>query len=171
MELLSGGGGLLSVEYGTVFWTTLAFVIVLILLKKMAWGPILKALKEREESIERSLSEAEEARQEMANLNSDNERMMKEARVERDAMLKEAREMGDQAIADAKAKAKEEADKMVENARVAIQNEKAAAMSDIKNQVAGLSIEIAEKVVKERLQGDAEQQKLVESLMNDVNLS
>lgn len=171
MELLSGGGGLLSVEFGTVFWTTLAFVIVLILLKKMAWGPILKALKEREEHIERSLSEAEEARQEMANLNSDNEKMMKEARVERDAMLKEAREMGDQAIADAKTKAKVEADKMVENARVAIQNEKAAAITDIKNQVAGLSIEIAEKVVKERLQGDEQQQKLVQSLMNEVNLS
>jgi F-type H+-transporting ATPase subunit b len=163
--------GLLSVSLGTVFWASISFLIVLILLKKMAWKPILQALKDREESIENALSEAEKARSEMANLQSDNEKFLKEARIERDHILKEAREMRDSMITDAKGKAQGEADKMIESAREAIENEKNAAIADMKAQVASLSLDIAEKVIRQKLSDDSQQQLLVEGMLNDVKLN
>ena len=163
--------GLLSVSLGTVFWASISFLIVLILLKKMAWKPILQALKDREESIENALSEAEKARSEMANLQSDNEKFLKDARIERDHILKEGREMRDSMVADAKGKAKEEADKMIESAREAIENEKNAAIADMEAQVASLSLDIAEKVIRQKLSDDSQQQQLVEGMLNDVKLN
>lgn len=163
--------GLLSVSLGTVFWASISFLIVLILLKKMAWKPILQALKDREESIENALSEAEKARSEMANLQSDNEKFLKDARIERDHILKEGREMRDSMVADAKGKAKEEADKMIESAREAIENEKNAAIADMKIQVASLSLDIAEKVIRQKLSDDSQQQVLIEGMLNDVKLN
>jgi F-type H+-transporting ATPase subunit b len=163
--------GLLSVSLGTVFWASISFLIVLILLKKMAWKPILQALKDREESIENALSEAEKARAEMANLQSDNEKFLKEARIERDHILKEARNMRDSMVADAKNKAQDEADKMIESAREAIENEKNAAIADMKAQVASLSLDIAEKVIRQKLSDDSQQQQLVEGMLNDVKLN
>lgn len=164
-------GELLTVEIGTVFWASLAFIIVLLILRKAAWSPILKGLREREESIEDSLREAEKARQEMTNLKSDNEKMIQEARAERERVMQEARSVGDSIVADAKAKAKVEADRLVESAREAIKNEKAAAMNDLKNQVAELSIDIAEKVVRGHLANDESQKQLLESLVKDVDLN
>ena len=148
-----------------------SFTIVLILLRKYAWKPIIGGLKSREESIENALNEAERARAEMAELQSSNEALLKEARVERDTILKEAREMRDQMIADAKSQAKEAADKMTADAREAIHNEKQAAMTELKNQVGQLSLQIAEKVIKAEL-GDSDKQKaLVNTLLDDVKLN
>ena len=164
-------GGLLTVEIGTVFWASLAFIIVLLILRKAAWGPILKGLREREVTIEESLRQAEKARQEMTNLKSDNEKMIKEARQERERVMQEARDMGDSIIAESKAKAKAEGDRLVESAREAIKNEKASAMNELKNQVASLSIDIAEKVVRGHLANDENQKQLVDSLVKDADLN
>ena len=142
-------GALLTPAAGVVIWTTIAFLTVLFILRKFAWKPILKGLKDREESIDNALGAAERARNEMANLQADNERLLQEARVERDRILKEARDMRDAMVNDAKGKAQEEADRMIAAAREAIANEKNRAVAELKNQVANLSIEIAEKLVKE----------------------
>ena len=111
---------LLTPAFGTVVWSTIAFLVVMFLLRKMAWGPILTALNEREESIATALNEADKARSEMTALQADNDRLLQEARAERDAMLREAREMADKVVAEAKAKAKDEASREAENARQAI---------------------------------------------------
>ncbi len=162
---------LLDVSIGTVAWASIAFILVLVLLKKFAWKPILESLKEREESIENALNEADKARQEIGNLKSENEDLLKEARAERDQILKEAREVKESMITDAKNTAKEEGDRMIANAREAIENEKNAAMAELKNQVATLSIEIAEKVVGKNLSDDEKQQDLVENLVENVKLN
>jgi F-type H+-transporting ATPase subunit b len=162
---------LLSVSAGTVFWATVSFIIVLVILKKFAWRPILDGLRSREESIENALNEAKKAREEMASLRSSNEQMQKEARAERDQILKEARETKDQIVAEAKETASEVAEKLVENAKLEIENQKKAALVEIKNQVGTLSIEIAEKLVRETLSNDEKQQSLVNSLLKDVKLN
>ncbi|WP_196895709.1 F0F1 ATP synthase subunit B [Aureivirga marina] len=154
-----------------VFWTTIIFVVFFFILKKVAWKPILTAVKNREDSINNALAAAEEARKEMANLKADNERILNEARAERDAMLKEAREMKDNMINEAKEQAQTEASKLIEQAQVAIQNEKNAAIADLKGQVAEISLEIAEKVVKSELSDDKKQLELVNSLVKDVTLN
>jgi F-type H+-transporting ATPase subunit b len=164
MDLVTPGIGLL-------FWTTLVFIILVVLLSKFAWKPILGAVKAREESIDNALKSAEKAREEMANLNADNERILKEARAERDALLKEAREMKDAIIAEAKNSATKEADKVMLAAKEAINNEKMAALTELKNTVGSLSLEIAEKVLKSELASDEKQQELVKSLLNDVSLN
>lgn len=164
-------GALLSPALGVVFWATIAFLAVMFILKKMAWKPILKALKDREESIDNALSAAERARNEMANLQADNERLLQEARVERDRMLKEARDMRDSMVSDAKGKAQEEADRMITSAREAISNEKNRAISELKNQVANLSIEIAEKLIRTNLSGDAQNQELAQKLAEEAKLN
>ena len=128
-------------------------------------------MKEREIKIESALEASENARKEMALLKSQNEDLRKEALVERDALLKEAREVKDKIIAEAKAKATVEADRVVENARETIKNEKMAAISELKNQVATLSIEIAEKIVKEKLSSDEKQKTLVDGLVEEINLN
>ncbi|MDG1063561.1 MAG: F0F1 ATP synthase subunit B [Flavobacteriaceae bacterium] len=156
---------------GLFFWQTLLFVTLLFLLKKYAWKPILDAVNEREEGIKKALESAEQAKEEMANMNADNEKLLKEARAERDAMLKEAREIKSKLIGDAKDEAKVEADKLMTQAQAAIESEKKAAIAEIKEQVASLSLDIAEKVIKEALSKDDQQQKLVKNLLDDTTLN
>jgi F-type H+-transporting ATPase subunit b len=156
---------------GLIFWTSLVFIILLFLLAKFAWKPILKAVKEREDKIETALETAETARKEMAALKSQNEDLRKQALTERDSLLKEAREMKDKIVAEAKNTAKEEGERIIDSAREAIKNEKMAAVTEIKNQVATLSIEIAEKIVKEKLSSDEKQKTLVDGLVNEINLN
>ena len=162
---------LVTPGFGLVFWTGITFLILLFLLRKFAWKPILGAVSEREDSIKNALLEADKARQEMENLKSDNEKILKEARTERDAMLKEARDIKNNMISEAKDEAKAQANKIIEQAKTTIQNEKLAAITDLKNQVADLSINIAEKVVKEQLSNKDKQEKLVESMLNEVKLN
>ena len=155
---------------GLFFWQTVIFVILIFLLKKYAWKPILDAVNEREEGIKNALLSAEKAKEEMASLQSDNEATLKKARAERDSLLKEAREIKQQLIDDAKNEAQSEAKKIISQAQETIQNEKKAAISDLKNQVATLSIDIAEKVLKEKLSDDKTQMNLVKDLVKDVTL-
>ena len=147
------------------------FVLLVLLLKKYAWKPILDAVNEREKGIKNALESAQRAKEEMANLKADNDKLLKEARAERDSMLKEARDIKNKMINEAKDEAKAEADKLMVQAQAAIENEKKTAISEIKNQVAGLSLEIAEKVIKQNLTTDDKQQKLVKSLLEDSSLS
>lgn len=162
---------MLSVSIGTVLWTTIAFLIVLFLLVKFAWKPILASLKDREDSIQNALDAADKAKKEMESLQADNEKLLNEARVERDAMLKEARETKNKIVAEAKDKAKEEADNIIANAREAIQNEKMAAITEMKNQVAKFSIEIAEKILQDELSAKGKQEALIENAISDINLN
>jgi F-type H+-transporting ATPase subunit b len=160
--------GLLSVSVGTVFWASIAFIAVLVILKKMAWGPILRTLEEREQGIANALKQAELAKEEMASLKSGNEQLLKEAREERDRILKEAKEIGDRMRAEAKDRAAQEGAVMLANAQREIETQKKAAIQELKNQVASLSIQIAEQLVKDKL-SDAEKQnalnsKLIEEL-------
>ena len=152
---------------GLFFWQTVLFVLLVLLLKKFAWKPILNAVNEREQGIKDALDSAQKAKEEMANLQADNEKLLKEARAERDAMLKEARDIKNKMISDAKDEAKVETDKMVAQAQAAIESEKKAAIADLKNQVATLSLNIAEKVVKQNLATDDKQQELVKSLLEE----
>ena len=156
---------------GLIFWTSLVFIILLFLLGKFAWKPILSSVKERETKIESALEASKKAREEMAALKSQNEDLRKEALVERDTLLKEAREMKDKIVAEAKNTAKEEGERVIESAREVITNEKMAAVTEIKNQVATLSIEIAEKIVKEKLSTDEKQKTLVDGLVKEINLN
>lgn len=162
---------LVTPAIGLLFWMVISFGIVFFLLKKYAWKPILDMLKERETSIQDALDAAQRAKQEMANLKSDNERILMEARNDRDIMLKEARETKDAIINEAKSKASVEADRLIKIAREAIQNEKMAAITELKNQVATLSIDIAEKVIKNQLANDDKQKALVAELLKDVKLN
>jgi len=155
---------------GLFFWQTVIFIFLILLLKKFAWKPILDAVNEREEGIKNALLSAEKAKEEMASLQSDNEETLKKARSERDSLLKEAREIKQQLIDEAKSEAKSEAKKIISQAQETIQNEKNAAIVDLKNQVAGLSIDIAEKVLKEKLSDDKSQMKLVKDLVKEVTL-
>ena len=164
MELVTPGIGL-------IVWTSLAFLIAWFILGKFAWKPILKALGDRERSIEEALESAERAKREMAELKSKNDDLLKEARKERDEILKEARETRDMVIGEAKNKAKEEADKIVAGARETIRNEKMAAVTELKNQVAVLSIEIAERILQDELSDSTKQKSLVDNLMDDVKLN
>jgi F-type H+-transporting ATPase subunit b len=157
-------------ELGTIIWTTIIFLLLLVLLRAFAWKPILQALKAREESIKGSLESAEDARREMERLKADNETIMQEARAERDELLHEARDARDKMIAEAKKQAKTEADKIIEKARTGIEREKVMAINDIRNQIASLSVEIAEKILGEQLKDNKEQNKLIEKLLDDMNL-
>ncbi len=164
MELLTPGIGL-------VFWTTLSFLVVLFLLKKMAWKPILNALKEREESITEALKAADKAKFEMAELKAGNKKLMNEARVERDALLKEARETKNKIVADAKEAAKAEANKIIASAQETIENEKKAAISELKDQVAQLSVDIAEKIIKKELSDQAKQDDLIKTSIEGFKMN
>jgi F-type H+-transporting ATPase subunit b len=164
MDLITPGLGL-------VFWTVITFLILLIILKKFAWKPILGAVSEREESIKNALLSAENARKEMQNLQSDNQRILQEARLERDAMLKDAREMKEKMVADAKNEAQAQGLKMIEQAKAAIEGEKNAALAQLKSHVATLSLEIAEKLLKDELSNKEAQVKLVEKMLGDAKLN
>lgn len=164
-------GALLSPAFGTVIWASIAFIVVLLLMRRMAWGPILKALSDREESITAALNEAEKARQEMAALSDENERLLKEARKERDSILTEARETATQMVAEARAKAQAEADRDLANARDAIAVERKAAVAELKAEVASLSIDIAERLMRQQLERNDEQQQLVNKLIDESPLN
>lgn len=158
-------------DFGLLFWTGIVFCSLLFLLAKFAWKPILKAVQDREESINSALKSAEAAKAEMASLQSNNEQLLKAAREEREAMLKEARAMRDKTIADAKGAASEEAAKVLEAARAQIHNEKMAAMTEVKNQVAQLAIDMSERILRAELK-DAEAQKaMVDRAMQDVKMN
>ncbi|WP_298485297.1 F0F1 ATP synthase subunit B [uncultured Maribacter sp.] len=146
-------------------------IVLIFLLGKFAWKPILNAIEGREEGIKDALEAAENAKKEMQNLQADNDRLLKEARAEREAMLKEAREIKDKMISDSKEQAQVEGDKIIKQAQAAIEGEKKAALADIKNQVGSLSVEIAEKVIKEQLSDKDKQLKLVEGLLGDIKLN
>ena len=156
---------------GLLFWMTLTFLILLFLLAKFAWKPILTAINEREVTIVDSLNQAKLAKQEVENLKAENEIIIREAKVERDQILKEARDIRDRIVGEAKGLAKTEADKMIESARQTIQAEKSAAVSDIKSQIGTLSINIAESILKQKLDNDGAQDALVANILNTSNLN
>ena len=162
--------GFVTPDYGTIFWMLIIFGIVMIILKKFAWGPILKALNARESSIADALNSAEKARKEVAGLKAANDQIIAEARKEKDIILKEAREIKDRIVAEAKAQANAETQKGLEYARLQILAEKTEAINDIKKQVAELSVMIAEKVLKKQLDDPRNQEKLVEELLKDLKL-
>ena len=156
---------------GLFFWQSLLFIGLVLLLRKFAWKPILNSIEGREEGIKDALEAAENAKKEMQNLQADNDRLLKEARAERESMLKEAREIKDKMISDSKEQAQLEGDKIIKQAQAAIEGEKKAALADIKSQVGNLSVEIAEKVIKEQLSDKDKQLQLVESLLGDIKLN
>lgn len=162
MELVQPGIGL-------IFWMTLAFGILLWILAKFAWKPIMNGLKEREDSIDAALNKANQAREEMKHLKFSNEQLLKEAKEERNVLLREARQVKDSIIEDAKIKAGEEAGNIIESAKESIQYEKMAAITEIKNQVAKLSIEIAEKILHEELAAKDKHKQLIERMINEIN--
>ena len=164
MELITPGIGLL-------FWMLLSFSLVLIILKKFAWKPILGALKDRQNSIEQALQAADKAKEQMAKMQADNEKILAEARLERDKLIKEAREMKDQIINDARLKAGEEGNKMIEAARSAILNERMAAIDQIKQMVANLSVDIAQKLLLKQLEDEKSQKELIEKVLNQTKLN
>jgi F-type H+-transporting ATPase subunit b len=159
---------LVEPSFGLIFWMTLSFLAVLFIMAKFAWKPILNGLKEREDSIADALNEAKKAREEIAAMTARNEDLERQAREEREVLLKEARDIRDKEIADAKAKAKVEADAMLARARVDIQNEKMAAITEMKNQIAELSIQVAERVLKTKLADNDVQQSLVDRIMTEA---
>ena len=158
-------------SFGLFIWQVVIFVGLILLLKKFAWKPILDAVNDREEGIKNALLSADNARKEMQNLQSDNQRILQEARMERDTLLKEAREMKDKMIADAKNEAQAQGQKMIEQAKAAIQTEKNTAMAELKLQVSTLSLQIAEKLLKDELSNKEAQVKLVEKMLGDAKLN
>jgi F-type H+-transporting ATPase subunit b len=163
--------GLISPDYGTIFWMILAFSVVFFILKKFAWGPILKMLKEREDSIGKALQAAEEARQEMTRLKSSHEEIMHEARLDRDKLMEEARKMREQMIEKAKGEASLEAAKVLDQARRQLESEKLTAISEIREQMAILSVDIAEKILRKQLKDRKEQESLIRDQLQDMKLN
>ena len=159
---------LTSPAIGTIFWSASIFLVFFLLLAKFAWKPVLSMVKEREETIKKSLEAAASAREEMSKLKSDNEEILRKAREERETILKEARDIRDKMIAEAKDKASAEAEKLIGKARNDIEMEKTKALSEINAQVASLSIEIASKLLGEKLSDDPTQQKLVEKYLQEI---
>ena len=162
---------LVTPGFGLIFWTSVVFIILLVLLKRMAWTPILNNVDARNKSIEEALEAAKNARDEMSNLKADNDRILKEARAERDEILKEARELKANIISEAKNAAKDEADKMIASAKVVIENEKAGAISELKNTVGALSIDIAEKVLRAELKDVEKQNAFIADMLKDIKLN
>jgi F-type H+-transporting ATPase subunit b len=162
---------LLTPAVGLIFWQVIVFILLFFLLAKFAWKPIINSLKDRERSIQDALDTAEKARHEMSQLKSDNEKLLQEAREERERILREAREVSIKMREDAQHEAKKISDKIVEDARAAINIEKQAAMKDIKVQVAMFSLEIAEKLIKKNLSGDKAQKELVEAYVKDLKVN
>jgi F-type H+-transporting ATPase subunit b len=158
-------------DVGTIFWMLLMFIIVLVILKKFAWKPILNALDKREKSIEESLRSADRARKEMEQLKADNEKIIAQARVERDGMLKETKQLSEKILKEAREKAGVEAKRLIETAREQIENEKESAVTEIRNQVAELSVGIAEKILREKLKDGKQQKELIDKLLKDIKLN
>ncbi len=164
MDLLTPGPGL-------IIWQLFVFVLLVILLGKLAWKPILSSLKEREESIQQALDSAEKAKVEMAALKSDNEKLLRVAREERDKILRDAREAANRLHDQAQTDAKKNADRIIEDAKAVIQTEKNAALRDVKAQVAMFSLEIAEKLIKNNLKDDKAQKELADTFIKDLKLN
>ncbi len=164
MELVSPGIGL-------IFWMTVTFVLLVFILGKFAWKPIMQSLKEREQKISSSLAMAKQTQEEMKRLKADNEDLLKQAKNERDSIIKDANKVKETIVNDARTKAQSEADKIIESARENIQNEKMAAIIDLKNQVAKFSIEVAEKILSRELSDKASQQKLMEEDLKSINFN
>ena len=161
---------LVTPDVGLLFWTLVSFIALYLILRKFAWGPILGAVKEREESIKQALDAADNAKKDMENLKADNEKILNEAKIERETMLKEAREIKSKLISVAEEEAKIRAKKMVEAAKTAIQNEKNSAMNELKNTVVDLSVGIAEKLISEELADRDKQLKMIEDILEDSKL-
>lgn len=162
---------LLTPDLGLFLWTLVVFAILFLVLKKFAWKPILQSLKDREDKIEGSLQMAENARKEMELLKADNEKLLNEARAERDKILKEAKEISDTLVAQAKQKADIEGKRLIESAQDSINKEKEAAKAEIKELVAALSIEMAEKILKKKFENPAEQEQLVKDYLHNATLN
>ena len=162
---------LVTPQIGLIFWTTIVFVLLLIVLKKFAWKPILDSVDERNKSIEEALKAADKAKEEMATLNADNERILTEAKKERDSLLKEAREIKETIISEAKKNATDEADKIIISAKSQINNDKMKALVELKNQIAGLSIEMTEKILKSELSDKNKQKELIEDALKSRELN
>tara|TARA_B100001173_G_C15943051_1_gene527991 strand:- start:462 stop:950 length:489 start_codon:yes stop_codon:yes gene_type:complete len=162
---------MISFDPGLIIWTTIIFTLLLVVLKKFAWKPILSAVDERNKSIEDALKAAEKAKEEMALLNTDNERILKEARKERDSLLKEAREIKEGIISEAKKNATLEADKIIVSAKSQINNDKMKALVELKNHIAGLSIEMTEKILKSELSDKKKQKELIESALKNTDIN
>ena len=160
---------LVTPAIGLIFWTTVVFSLLVLLLKKFAWKPILSAVDERNQSIKDSLAQAEKARSEISKLTANNEKIIAQAKVDRDIILKEARDMKNEIISDAKDKASKEADKIVSTAKEQISNEKMKAMTELKNHVADLSIDMAEKILKLELSDAAKKKELITKALNETN--
>lgn len=157
--------------FGVFFWMTIIFLLVVFILGKYAWPPILKGLKERENSIQESLDAARQAKEEIQRLRAENEKMLLEAKEERDAILKEARKIKEKILEEARIKAVNEANSIIKSAREQINNEKRAALIELKNTIADYSIEIAEKVLREELKNKKRQHEYVEKLIEETNLN
>ncbi len=164
MELLTPGPGL-------IIWSAFIFLLLFLLLSRLAWKPILGSLKEREDSIQHALDAAESAKKEMANLKADNEKLFRDAREERDKILRDARDAANRLHDQAQADAKKNADRLIEDAKTIIQTEKAAALRDVREQVAMFSIEIAEKLIKKNLSSDQSQKDLAHTFIKDLKLN
>ncbi|RYG53988.1 MAG: ATP synthase F0 subunit B [Chitinophagaceae bacterium] len=162
---------LLLPHLGLIFWTLLAFLIVLFILKKFAWKPIITGLNDREAKIAESIASAERVKLEMAQLKSENENLLAKAREERAAMLKEAKEIKDKMIGDAREEAKVQAAKIVTDAQASINNQKMAAMIDIKNQVGKMVVEVSEKILRRELSNKAEQETFIRQLTDEIKLN
>tara|TARA_B100001287_G_scaffold107765_1_gene90789 strand:+ start:693 stop:1190 length:498 start_codon:yes stop_codon:yes gene_type:complete len=157
-------------SFGLFFWQLLIFIFLLLLLKKFAWKPILDSVNERESFIKNAMLEADKARNEMASIEESNQKVLKEARAEREALLKDARATGAEMIAQSKIDAQTEANKIIAQAQETIRNEKRAAVNELKNQVAQISLEIAEKVIDKELDNRNKQAELVDKFLKDVSL-
>ncbi|WMJ72510.1 F0F1 ATP synthase subunit B [Cytophagaceae bacterium ABcell3] len=162
---------LITPDFGLLFWQTLTFIIVLFILSKFAWKPIMQALKDRENTIEEALSSAQRAKEEMLQMKATNEKLLQEARLEREKILREAQATANEMVSKAKETAQVEGNRMIENARVAINTEKQAALTEVKNQAAELAIDIAEKLLRKELSDAAAQKELADKFIKDVNLN
>ena len=162
---------MITFDPGLIIWTTIIFTLLLIVLKKFAWKPILTAVDESNKSIEDALKSAEKAKEEMQALNADNERILAEARIERDVLLKQAREMKDKIVSEAKDQANTEADKILLSSKEQINNEKLKAITELKNQVADMSIDIAEKILRAELSDLNKQKELVTQVLKSNGLN
>jgi len=171
MVTLNSGTALLDPSVGLVFWMMCSFLVLLLILRKFAWKPILGSIKKREDSIANALNSAKEAERKLTALKSENEALLAEAKKERDLIIKEAREAKEKMISDAKTAAQEEAARVTAAARENIQNEKMKAVTELRNQVAALSVEIAEKILKEKMSDSAKQNEVVENILKEVTLN
>lgn len=162
---------MLSVSFGTVIWTTIAFLLVLFLLGKFAWPSILNSIKEREDNIDHALKSAEKAREEMKAMQADNEKLLAEARLEREEMMKSAREAKENILNDAKEQSRKEADKIISAAKESIKSEKSAAIAELRNTVAELSVDIARKIIKNELSDKEKQEELIKEALENSKLN